>query len=158
MKTTNQSDLEAEDLDGQPRRGPDAACSSSPDSQRLAAGAIVPSVASNICRISSRVSIVVHPTARLNSPGTDDGSSSLKCTSTYDCVFETIMAGYPAHEVMPHLQNLTGDERQTLLCTVCSMLDEITCNCRDHGAEVATILTLGCPLFLDGRATCLVAD
>jgi len=65
------------------------------------------------------------------------------------------MAGHPACKIIADLPHLSRDERQTLLCTVCSLHNEIACNCRDHGEEVATLLTLACPLFVDGRATCL---
>jgi hypothetical protein len=68
------------------------------------------------------------------------------------------MSGNPAFEIISDLQHLPGDERQSLLCTVCSMHNEIACNCRDHGKEVSKLLTLECPLFVDGRATCLLED
>jgi len=68
------------------------------------------------------------------------------------------MAGHPAFEITSNLQHLPNYERQLLLCTVCSMHNEIACNCRDHGDEVSTLLTLECPLFVDGRATCLLEE
>jgi hypothetical protein len=68
------------------------------------------------------------------------------------------MAGHPAFEIISNLRHLPTDDRQSLLCTVCSMHHEIACNCRDHGNEVSTLLTLECPLFVDGRATCLLED
>jgi hypothetical protein len=64
------------------------------------------------------------------------------------------MAGYPAVSTIAELQKLRSDERQNLLCRVCSMYSEIACTGRDHGNEVLTLLASECPLFIDGFATC----
>lgn len=66
------------------------------------------------------------------------------------------MAGDSADEIVPRLQALPIDDRQRLLCAVCSIRDEITCTCRNTGAEVSKLLSLQCPFFVDGQVTCLL--
>jgi hypothetical protein len=41
------------------------------------------------------------------------------------------MAGCPALETVPCLRRLPSEDRQTILCTVCSIYDEIACMERD---------------------------
>jgi hypothetical protein len=88
--------------------------------------------------------------------GAADKRLRLDCAPTYEAVLQAIMAGCPAIETIPQLQDLPSDDRQTILCTVCSISNEIVCNCRDHGNEVLKLLTSECPRFIDGRATCLL--
>lgn len=87
--------------------------------------------------------------------GTADSYPNLACAPTYYEVFQAIMAGQTCVETIPHLRELPYAERQTLLCTICSIHDEIAHNCRDHGAEVSKLLASQCKHFIDGRATCL---
>jgi len=65
------------------------------------------------------------------------------------------MAGTSASVIGLDLLTLAPDDRQALLCFVCSIHNEMASNCLQHGAEVAKLLTAECPLFIDGRATCL---
>jgi hypothetical protein len=69
-------------------------------------------------------------------------------------VFDAILAGAREWEVAPMLRQLAPDDRQSLLCTVCAMRDEIARNCWSTAAEVNALLTTECPLYVRGTATC----
>ena len=71
-------------------------------------------------------------------------------------VFEAILGGTQASTVAPDLNQLSKEERQSLLCTVCAMHDEIARNCLGHAQEVRNLLTAECPMFIKGVATCLI--
>jgi len=77
----------------------------------------------------------------------------LDIPSTYDEVFEAILAGHSAFLTMPSLLNLPDHDRQRLLCVLCSIHNEIVGNCQQRGNEVSTLLTSQCPLFIEGEAT-----
>ena len=76
-------------------------------------------------------------------------------TVVYDRIVEDVMAGVPAGAIIPNLQLLLPEDRQELLCSLCSMYNEIALNCRQAGSELATLLDAECPLFIDGRPSCL---
>jgi hypothetical protein len=82
----------------------------------------------------------------------------MQSATTHAEVLDEVMAGYPADAVGLRLQLLSTDDRQALLCTVCSLHNEIASNSSDHGVEVAKLLTTHCPLYLNGQATCLDAS
>jgi hypothetical protein len=71
-------------------------------------------------------------------------------------VYEAILAGNLAWSVAPRLNQLPHDERQSLLCTVCAMHDEIARNCLETGNEVSNLLASQCPFYIHGVATCLL--
>ena len=64
------------------------------------------------------------------------------------------MAGLPAVEIIPLLQNLPATDRQAILCSACCIYDEIASISLDHGTEVSKLLASECPFFVDGRAAC----
>lgn len=78
----------------------------------------------------------------------------MNSATSYDHVLEAIMAGRTAVEVIPDFQKLVGFDQQTILCTVCSIRNEILSNSRDHGNEVFKLLTSECPFFVNSRPTC----
>jgi len=67
------------------------------------------------------------------------------------------MAGLPASEIIPLLRELPKQDRQSLLCAVCALHDEIARNCQEHAHHVSDLLGSECPLYVDGIATCLLA-
>jgi hypothetical protein len=69
-------------------------------------------------------------------------------------VFESILSGNPAFEVMPSLNTLARDDRQTVLCTACVMRRDIAENSEAHATCVAEVLSEACPLFIDGKPAC----
>ena len=69
-------------------------------------------------------------------------------------VFDLILAGSREWEIAPLLRQLTDEDRQNLLCTICAMREEIACNCRSTAAEVNALLTTECSLFIHGAPTC----
>jgi hypothetical protein len=71
-------------------------------------------------------------------------------------VFDMILAGQPATGVGTHLNRLPVAERQTLLCTVCAMHDEIARNCVQTATEASKLLAAQCPFYVNGVATCLL--
>jgi len=71
-------------------------------------------------------------------------------------VLDAIMAGASASEATEHLGVLPALARQEVLCFLCGIHDELSHTCSDRGQQVFDILTAGCPLFVDGRATCLL--
>jgi hypothetical protein len=70
-------------------------------------------------------------------------------------VFDAILAGTPARDVVPAFLRLAPEDRQNVLCTVCAMREEIARNCQAYATEVHELLTAQCPLYIDGTATCL---
>jgi hypothetical protein len=68
------------------------------------------------------------------------------------------MAGDTTSEILSRLRRLPLAERQTLLCTVCSIRKEIADSCRDHGEQVSKLLSSECLHFIDGRATCCLGE
>lgn len=78
------------------------------------------------------------------------------CAPCYHGVLEAVLAGRPAFEIEPSLQELSRDDRQTVLCTVCSIHNEIASNCLEYAHEVSALLTSHCPLYVNGIATCLL--
>jgi hypothetical protein len=61
------------------------------------------------------------------------------------------MAGHPAVETIPLFRKLPFADRQTILCTLCSIRDRLMCE-----SEVVKLLTSECRLFVEGHATCPV--
>jgi hypothetical protein len=76
--------------------------------------------------------------------------------STFEGIFDTIMAGQPTSEVVPALRVLSAIDRQALLCTICAIHDEIERNSHEHGRDVRQLLEAECSLFVNGVATCFV--
>ncbi len=64
------------------------------------------------------------------------------------------MAGLPAVEIIPLLQNLPTTDRQAILCSACCIHDEIASISLNHGAEVSKLLASECPVFVDGYQAC----
>jgi len=77
---------------------------------------------------------------------------------SFESVFEGVLAGSPAREIVPALRVLPDQDRQAVLCTVCAIRDEIARNGLEHGDEVERLLESECPLFVAGVATCLLDD
>jgi hypothetical protein len=69
-------------------------------------------------------------------------------------VFESILAGNPAVEVVPSLNTLNVDDRQTVLCTACVMRRDIAENSEAHATCVVNVLSEACSFFVDGKPTC----
>ena len=83
-----------------------------------------------------------------------DDTRLLDYAFTYEGVLEAVMAGDTTSEIISRLRSLPFAERQTLLCTVCSIRKEIADSCRDHGEQVSKLLTSECRDFVGGRPTC----
>jgi hypothetical protein len=71
-------------------------------------------------------------------------------------IMEMILAGDPELLVASRLKELSPDERLNLLCTVCSIHDEMARNCVATGKEVNKLLSAECPYFVNSAATCLL--
>jgi hypothetical protein len=69
-------------------------------------------------------------------------------------VLNAILGGEREWQVALKLRQLAPDDRQSLLCMVCAMRDEIARNCWSTAAEVNALLTTECPLYVHGTATC----
>jgi hypothetical protein len=80
----------------------------------------------------------------------------LGCETNLDAVLEAVMAGKPAREIEAIFQRLSRNDRGVLLCTVCSIRNEIASNCPQHADEISTLLASNCPLFMNGLANCLL--
>ena len=65
------------------------------------------------------------------------------------------MAGSSSVLILPRLQELPGEDRQVLLCSVCSVHNEIANNSLEIAGEVSKLFASEWPFFIDGRATCL---
>ena len=62
--------------------------------------------------------------------------------STSRGLFEAVMAGSDAEELLPHLQRLPDDERDLVLLTLHAMRDEVAANCQARADEIDHLLTL----------------
>ena len=71
-------------------------------------------------------------------------------------IMEMILAGDPELLVASRLKELPPKERLNLLCTVCSIHEEIARNCVATGKEASKLLSAECPYFVNGAATCLL--
>jgi hypothetical protein len=69
-------------------------------------------------------------------------------------VFDSILAGTPAVEVLPRLSTLERDDRQTVLCTACVMRRDIAENSQAHATCVSEVLSSACSLFIGGKPAC----
>lgn len=67
---------------------------------------------------------------------------------------DAVMAGAPTGEIEALLQDVRSADRQTILCELCSLQNEIANNCLQYGNEVSALLTSNCPLYVNGKATC----
>jgi hypothetical protein len=79
----------------------------------------------------------------------------MKSLRMRECVLDEVLAGSPISEVVASLRGLCPDERQRLLCSLCEMHNEIASNCLMVAGNVSELLKSECPLYIDGRATCL---
>ena len=73
--------------------------------------------------------------------------------ATLDQIVDTILAGNLA-DIEPLLDELHAEDRQALLCIVCSMRAEIARNCQQSGCEVSTLLTEHCRWYVNNTPTC----
>ena len=78
-----------------------------------------------------------------------------RAAPSLDELLDDVLAGTNADELQPRVVHLNPSVRQAFLCSICKMHNEVASNCVQHGAEIKTLLELECPLFVDGRATCL---
>jgi len=78
----------------------------------------------------------------------------LDCETSLDAVLEAVMAGKPLAEIEAILQRLSRHDCGMLLCTVCSIRNEIASNCLQHSDEISELLTSNCPLYMNGAANC----
>ncbi len=69
-------------------------------------------------------------------------------------LFNEIMSGVDLIEIEPRLHTLSPDSRQSLLCALCGMHREIARICRQPAELISTLLSLKCPLYVDGHPTC----
>ena len=88
----------------------------------------------------------------------DDSVHKVDFAITDDEVLEAVFAGESSSAITGLLQQLSGKDRQVVLCTVCALHNDIACICVQHGVEVIALLSAECPLFLDGHATCLTGS
>ena len=65
--------------------------------------------------------------------------------ATMNEIFELTFAGSPPCTVIPKLDQLAPDERQSVLCTICAMRKDIAANSESHSAEACQVLTAGVP-------------
>jgi len=70
-------------------------------------------------------------------------------------VLNALLSGATATELQPEVERLPLTELKTLLCTACSMREEVIANCHDTGAEVDH--TRNCQLYATQPQACKVA-
>lgn len=75
-------------------------------------------------------------------------------TTTTD-VLEALLAGASVEELEAQLDTLAAEERQTVLCTACYVLDEVRANCVERADEIAEFLQRNCRYFIAGQKTCI---
>jgi hypothetical protein len=75
--------------------------------------------------------------------------------TTAEAVLDALLAGTPIDELEPHLQQLASQERQTVLCTACFILDEVRANCPERADEIVEILERDCGSYCSGKKTCM---
>lgn len=73
-------------------------------------------------------------------------------------VLNALMAGSPAEEVERDLEQLDPDERQTLLCTACYLMNEVRVNCEQRAEEIAAILRRNSRCYPHGSSKCDQAE
>ncbi len=72
-------------------------------------------------------------------------------------VLNALLSGATATELQPEVERLPPIELKALLCTACSMREEVIANCHDTGDEVDQLLTQNCELHTTQPQACKVA-
>jgi len=66
-----------------------------------------------------------------------------------------LIAGRSANELEMEFSRLSSrEECQAVLCTCCTILEDVRRNCRERADEMAKLLTRNCELFAPGRKVC----
>lgn len=66
-----------------------------------------------------------------------------------------LMAGRPANDLELEFSRLSSRaECQAVLCTCCTILDEVGKNCRECADEITKLVIRNCELFKPGRQVC----
>jgi hypothetical protein len=69
-------------------------------------------------------------------------------------ILDGLMAGVRAIDLNSLVNALKSEERRALLCTVCTMPDELSSTSVDRFQEADEMLG-ACPFYIDGRRTCV---
>ena len=71
-------------------------------------------------------------------------------------VLQAVLAGEPRYVVSQYFRQVPEERRQPLLCSICDVHNEIATNCLSIADGANELLSVECPLFIDGKATCLL--
>jgi hypothetical protein len=69
-------------------------------------------------------------------------------------LFEILLAGGTRDEIQPDLDRLPTDERQTVLCSVCYVVDEVAANCKELASTISDTLSGNCLYYQNGLRRC----
>ncbi|HLJ51542.1 MAG TPA: hypothetical protein VKU01_36300 [Bryobacteraceae bacterium] len=69
-----------------------------------------------------------------------------------------IFAGFTADQLQPHVDVLTGRERNTVLCTICCVADEVAATSTVHAMECNSFLARNCRFFSSAGTLCGESD
>ena len=57
-------------------------------------------------------------------------------------LFEAVLAGADAQELLPYFYQLPDEERELVLCTLHAMRNEVAANCQARAQEIDLLLSL----------------
>ena len=75
------------------------------------------------------------------------------CPSAED-LFQVLLSGGTRQEIQPDLERLSADDRQTVLCSACYVIDEVAVNCRELAGTISDTLSGNCLYFQNGLRRC----
>ena len=75
------------------------------------------------------------------------------CSSAED-LFHFLLSGGTPDEIQPNLDRLPTDERQTVLCSACYVVDEVAANCKALASTISDTLSGNCLYYQKGLRRC----
>jgi hypothetical protein len=75
------------------------------------------------------------------------------CPSAED-LFHVLLSGGTREEVQSDLDHLTKEDRQTVLCSACYVVDEVAANCKELASTISDTLNGNCLYYQNGLRRC----
>ena len=69
-------------------------------------------------------------------------------------LFEVLLAGAAREEIQSDLDRLNKEDRQTVLCSACYVVDEVAANCKELASTISDTLSGNCLYYQNGLRRC----
>jgi hypothetical protein len=74
--------------------------------------------------------------------------------SSAEGLFHVLFSGGTRDEIQPDLDRLSADDRQTVLCSACYVVDEVAGNCTELASTISDTLSGNCLYYQNGLRRC----